>query len=127
MYLEPDAKARQEHSDLAERNSRLTKDLRKATEQVAESQQQLKTHEKGSLDLNARLADLTTELADSRRQREALQEALATVQEEAQVLQQTLDGTHKTHHRTVSDLQEVMKEMREAPERGEPQPRLLPA
>lgn len=115
----------QDRKEFAERHARLSKDLQAALDKAAKSERQAVSQKENIVELNARIIDLNAELSASRTNREVLKEAVhkaqsegAQVRAEAEQLRQTLDGTHRTHHRTVSDLQEVMKEMREAPERG---------
>ena len=90
---------------------------------AAEAAEQQRAGERLRAELSKRDAELASALAANvslgRRHEEALHEGVCH-QEAAEQLRATLDAAHETYQRTVQDLHAVVKELREAPERGVP-------
>ena len=105
--------------EFAERHARVSEDLQAALDRAARSEQLVESQKENIVELNARIISLRTELNGGLSQSKTLREEGEKAKAEAEQLRRTLDGTQKTHQRTVSDLQEEVQEMREAPERGE--------
>ena len=107
--------------EFAERHAKVSEDLQAALGRAACSEQLVESQKENIVELNARIISLGTELNGIASQNKALREESQNAKAGAELLRRTLDGTNKTHQRTVSDLQETVNEMREAPERGKSQ------
>lgn len=116
----------QDRKEFAERHAKLSKDLEIALDRAASSEQLVESQKENILELNARIIGLNTEMTGTNMKRNVMRESAAKaqeekgqVQEEIENLRQELEGNKRTHQQAVSELQGALKELQEAPERGD--------
>ena len=68
--------------------------------------------------MNSQLVELRNRLEMSQQNQESIFQEVQSQRESSRKLEDTLANKEKTHERTVSEMSDVIKEMKQAPERG---------
>lgn len=124
-----ETEAAERERQTAEKAAELSVAQRALNAAVVEAEQLrrgVNEHQRARTELGVTVGALNADLAKGLADRAAIQKAHEAAEREAVIhkeaseqLRISLDATHETHRRTVADMHAVIKEMREAPERGE--------